>query len=65
MNYTTGTKRVRFLWGLVCESWGIHVVAQLKQDLVAEERKWRMDKTSCAPHRIVRLVPERKATAKS
>jgi hypothetical protein len=59
MVYTSGTKRVRFLWGLVCESWGVHAVAQLKEDLVAENRKWKIAETSCAPHRIVKLVPTR------
>lgn len=59
MAYTSGTKRVQFLWGLVCESWGIHAVAQFKSDLVAEEKKWRINATSCAPHRIVKLAPEK------
>lgn len=56
--YTEGTCRPSYLWGAFCKSWGLHYVAQTKEEAKREEKRGRSTKLWCGPHKVVKLFPK-------
>jgi hypothetical protein len=50
--YTEGRGRVRHVWALVCQHWGIHVIAQTRRE--ARTVDTHKLPGSCGPHRLVK-----------